>query len=150
MSRALSSLSENLQGMEWAGNLTTFHGSFRPCRINCRILVMNYYSRKYDFPYSTKSYARGEKLQVVRHSLIALIGPIIILGGIATGIVAPTESGALGVAYVALAGAFVTKRLTWARIAEAVCETVRLTSSMFVMIGAAAVVGWLRNGRRTV
>ena len=107
-------------------------------------LLMNYYySRKYDFPYSAKSYTWGEKLQVVRRSLIALIGPFIILGGIATGIVTPTESGALAVAYVALAGIFITKRLTWARIAEAVFETVRLTSSILVMIGAAAVVGWL-------
>lgn len=36
-------------------------------------------------------------------SLIALIDPVMILGGIATGIVTPTESGALAVAYVALA-----------------------------------------------
>lgn len=102
-----------------------------------------YYSRKYDFPYSTKSYTWGERLLVVRRSLIALIGPVITLGEIATRMVTPAESGALAVAYVALAGMFVAKRLTWARIVEAVFETVRLTSPVFVMIGAAAMVGWL-------
>lgn len=112
-------------------------------------LLMNYYySKKYDFPYSTRSYTWREKLQVLRHSLIALIGPIIIMGGIVTGIATPTESGAVAALYVALAGTLVTRKLTWRRFMEAVFETVRLTSSIFVIIGAATVVGWLLKWQR--
>jgi TRAP-type mannitol/chloroaromatic compound transport system permease large subunit len=76
-------------------------------------LLMNYYYfSEYDFAYSAKSCAWREKSLVVRHSLIALIGPIIILGGIVTGVTTPTESGAVAVAYAALAGLLATKGLT--------------------------------------
>ena len=113
-------------------------------------LLMNYYySRKYDFPYSTKSYTWKEKIRVVRHSLIALIGPVIIMGGIATGIATPTESGAVAVLYVAVVGVLVTRRLTFGRFVEAVSGTVRLTSSIFGVFGAAAVVGWLLKWQQT-
>ncbi|MBB4285370.1 TRAP transporter large permease [Roseospira goensis] len=76
-------------------------------------------------------------------SVPALIAPVIILGGIIAGVVTPTESGALAVAYVIAAGFLLTRTLTVAALARTIAETARLSSAIFLIIGAAAVIGWL-------
>lgn len=85
----------------------------------------------------------GDLLHAVGYSIPALLAPVIILGGIISGVVTPTESGALAVAYVVLAGLVITRELGPRRIAAAVADSARLTSVIFVIIGAAAVIGWL-------
>jgi len=77
------------------------------------------------------------------YSIPALIAPVIILGGIIAGVVTPTESGALAVAYVVLAGFLMTRQLTLTALTRSIGETARLTSAIFLIIGAAAVIGWL-------
>lgn len=85
----------------------------------------------------------GGLLRALVQAVPALIAPVIILGGIIAGVVTPTESGALAVAYVVAAGFLLTRRLTLRAIAGAVAETARLSSAIFLIIGAAAVIGWL-------
>ena len=102
-----------------------------------------YYSRKYSVPVSDFSEVRKQAKDILVRSVAALIAPVIIIGGIVTGIVTPTESGALGVAYCMVAGFFYTKQLDMKGLGMAIYETVRLTSSIFLIMGAATVVGWL-------
>lgn len=82
-------------------------------------------------------------LRAVGYAVPALLAPVIILGGIISGVVTPTESGALAVAYVTAAGLVLTGRLDLPNIAAAIGDCARLTSVIFVIIGAAAVIGWL-------
>ncbi len=77
------------------------------------------------------------------YALPALVAPVIILGGIIAGVVTPTESGALAVAYVVVCGLVVTRDLTFGAIVRTVAETARLSIAIFLIIGAAAVIGWL-------
>lgn len=77
------------------------------------------------------------------YAVPALIAPVIILGGIIAGVVTPTESGALAVAYVVAAGFLLTRQLTVSALARSVAETARLSSAIFLIIAAAAVIGWL-------
>jgi len=102
-----------------------------------------YYSRKYEVPVSDFGEIRKQAKDILIKSVAALIAPVIIIGGIVTGIVTPTESGALGVAYCLLAGFFYTRQLDMKGLGAAIYETVRLTSSIFLIMGAATVVGWL-------
>ena len=77
------------------------------------------------------------------YAVPALIAPVIILGGIIAGVVTPTESGALAVAYVVAAGFLLTRQLTVSALARSIAETARLSSAIFLIIAAAAVIGWL-------
>lgn len=107
-------------------------------------MIMNwYYSRKYNVPVSNFSYSRKEVVQILTRSAVALVAPVIIIGGIISGIVTPTESGALAVAYCTIAGFFYTGRLNMRSMGESIYEAVRLTSSVFLIMGSATVVGWL-------
>ncbi len=72
----------------------------------------------------------------------ALIAPFIIVAGIVMGFVTPTESGALTVFYVALCGR-VLGSLDLASLRIAIVDTARLTSAIFLIMAASAVVSWL-------
>lgn len=107
-------------------------------------MVMNYYySRKHKF--STKSNKASLKniLSAFVYALPALIAPFIIIGGIMFGVFTPTESGAIAVIYILIVGFFQTKELSLKKVWDAACESARLTSAIFLIIGAAIVIGWL-------
>ncbi len=67
----------------------------------------------------------------------ALLMPVIIIGSISSGIVSPTEAGAITVVYGLIVGALVYKELKWKDILFAFTETVRISGRIFVVIGAA-------------
>ena len=101
------------------------------------------YSHRYQVPVADFTEVRKRKKEILVRSLVALFAPVIIIGGIVTGIVTPTESGALAVGYCIAAGVFYTRKLTLGVLAESFYETVRLSSSIFLIMGAATVIGWL-------
>lgn len=72
----------------------------------------------------------------------ALIAPFIIVAGIVTGKVTPTESGALTAVYVAICGALL-RELNWVGLWKALVETAKLTSAIFLIIAASSTVSWL-------
>jgi tripartite ATP-independent transporter DctM subunit len=107
-------------------------------------MVMNYfYSRKNNMPILDSKAIRAEAGKTLKRSFSAILAPVIIIGGIVTGIVTPTESGALAVAYCLIVGVFLTRGLTLKGIWESLYETARLTSSIFLIMGAATIIGWL-------
>ena len=107
-------------------------------------MAMNYfYSLKHHMPVLDAKTVRAEAGAIIKKSVCALFAPIIIIGGIITGVVTPTESGALACAYCLVAGLVFTRELTAKALWEAIYETVRLTSSIFLIMGAATVIGWL-------
>ena len=112
-------------------------------------MVMNWlYSRRYNLPVNDPKEVRKEAKNILRRAFIALIAPFIIIGGIVTGVVTPTESGALAVVYCLIAGWLVTRELTLISLWEAIYETLRLTSAVFLIMGAATVVGWFLKWER--
>jgi TRAP-type C4-dicarboxylate transport system, large permease component len=63
--------------------------------------------------------------------------PFIIVGSIISGIVSPTEAGAIAVVYGLIAGGLVYRELKWEDIKFAFCETVKTSGRIFIVIGAA-------------
>ncbi len=117
--------------------------------LGAAFMVMNwYYVRKYNVPRTDSADVYARRWPILSRSLLALVAPCIIMGGIVTGIVTPTESGALAAAYCVFAGVFVTRELTIKKFAEALYEAVRLTSAIFLIMGGAAVIGWYLKWER--
>jgi len=73
----------------------------------------------------------------------SLFMPVIILGGIMSGIVTPTEAGALAVAYGLIVGIYIHKDLTWKQIPGLLVNTAKATARIMVIIAGAAAFGWL-------
>lgn len=77
----------------------------------------------------------------LKDAILALLMPVIIIGGIVGGVFTPTESGAVAVAYALLLGGIVYRELSWRKIAEAFMDaavmngiilTVLMTASLFI------------------
>ncbi|MEZ6853478.1 TRAP transporter large permease [Halodesulfovibrio aestuarii] len=78
----------------------------------------------------------------------ALFAPGIIVGGILFGFMTPTESGAVASGYVLLMGLLWTRQLSFKGIVQSISSTVRLSSVIFIVIGAATIVGWILSSER--
>ncbi len=73
----------------------------------------------------------------------ALMAPVVIIGGILGGIFTATEAGAIAVVYALLIGAFVYRELTWKGLINILFESMITTAVIMIIIGSAAVFGWL-------
>lgn len=75
-------------------------------------------------------------------TLPALLVPVIILGGILSGLSTVTEASAFAAVYTIGIGMFIYRRLTLAHIWDALLTTVRLSGVVFFLLGASTVLGW--------
>ena len=79
----------------------------------------------------------GPVWKTFKSSLPALVMPFLIVGSITSGIVSPTEAGAIAVLYGVLVGRFVYRAFSWEDMKFAFKETVRVSARIFTVIGAA-------------
>ncbi len=93
-------------------------------------------------------YPRQERAtvgEIWHHALsgaAALLTPAIIMGGILTGTTTAAEAGILACGYSLLLGA-IYRTLDFAKIWNALTETVMITALIMVIIGFAGAMGWL-------
>ena len=96
-----------------------------------------------------RNYPRGEKFtfkEFVRYSLKALpalLTPVILLGGIYSGVVTATEAGALAALYTIIIAAFGYKVLGLKKIMKAVKETVIQTGILMAIITGAYILSYV-------
>ncbi|SFM64872.1 TRAP transporter large permease [Shimia aestuarii] len=81
-------------------------------------------------------------------SLPALMVPIVILGGILSGLTTVTEASAFAAVYTLLVGALLYRRLSWAKVWDAMVVTIRFSGVVFFLLAASAVLSWfvVRSG----
>jgi tripartite ATP-independent transporter DctM subunit len=99
-------------------------------------------SIKRGYPRSAKT-TFMEKLIGLKDAIIPLLMPIIILGGILSGIFTPTEAAAVAVAYALIIGFFVLKSLKLVDLPPMFVNTAKITGVVFLIIGTASIVSWV-------
>ena len=82
-----------------------------------------------------------ERMEALWEAKWALMVPVLVLGGIYTGITTPTEAGVVAVVYALFAETFITKTMTWKKLVEIFSSTVHTTGMMFFVITAATAMG---------
>ena len=73
----------------------------------------------------------------------ALMMPVVILGGIYSGIFTATEAAAVAAVYGAGVGAFIYKELTWADIPKVLLQAAVATTVIMFVVGGANIFGWI-------
>jgi tripartite ATP-independent transporter DctM subunit len=76
-------------------------------------------------------------------ALPPLLTPLIIVGGIWTGIFTPTEAGAIACIYALLLGFVVYRDVSFKDLIDVLARTVRFTSIIMFIIAIATFYGWL-------
>lgn len=82
-------------------------------------------------------------MKKVWEGILAIIMPVMVLGGIYSGVVTPTESAVVGVVYTLIIGIFVFKTLNWSNIKDALVEAAMLSAPVMFLLGGATVFGRL-------
>ncbi|NQZ30899.1 MAG: TRAP transporter large permease [Oceanospirillaceae bacterium] len=78
-----------------------------------------------------------------KRAILPLMTPVIIVGGIVTGAFTPTEAAICAAAYAIFLGQVVYKTLSVRKLSVIVIETVEITASIMMIIGAASVFAWI-------
>lgn len=84
----------------------------------------------------------GHAVKAFLPTLPALLVPVIILGGIISGLSTVTEASAFAAVYTIVIGVALYRRLTLQTIWAALLTTVRLSGVVFFLLGASTVLGW--------
>ena len=81
------------------------------------------------------------RIQKTKKAIWGFILPVIILGGIYSGIVTPTEAAFLACFYGIIVSVFIYKEMSFPKFREVLKESINITSMIFLVIAAAMIFG---------
>jgi len=84
-----------------------------------------------------------EVLRLSRRALLSLMTPVIIVGGIWSGIFTPTESGVVASAYAMVLGLLIYRDISLQDLREVFYTTIEFTAIVLFIISIAVLYGWL-------
>jgi tripartite ATP-independent transporter DctM subunit len=108
------------------------------------MMVIFYYTlhKKEYFPAPAPKATFKERLKYTKEGLPSVLSPVIILGGILTGIVTPTESGVIAVIYSLVLG-FIYKEIKFKDLFNILKDSALSTGLVMFVIVAAQMFGWV-------
>lgn len=90
-----------------------------------------------------KAATASEILSTGKDTILALIMPIIIIGGIMTGIFTPTESGAVAVFYALIVSVLVYRQMDMKAFWEALVNSAKSSGQVLVVVACASLFTWV-------
>ena len=93
--------------------------------------------------YPVKEFSWKEVGQATKEALLSLLTPVIIIGGIWTGIFSPTEAACIAATYAFILSVLVYRELSWKDVYQALIETARDSAGILCLICGAASFSWL-------
>ena len=136
-----SLMSVSIAGLFAAGILTGLLLAF------LLMLLAAYYAAKRNYPKRPRSTLRM-MLRSTKDAVVPLLMPVIILGGILSGVFTPTEAAAVAVGYAAFVGLFVFKTIKFRDFLPLFYQTAMVTGVVFLIIGTASICGWVLASER--
>ena len=85
----------------------------------------------------------AERRKAFKEAIIPLGFPVLILGGIYSGIFSPTEAAAVSVAYAFVVEKFIYKSVTWKDLYHLALSTGLVTGTVFILLAAGAAFSWV-------
>lgn len=110
----------------------------------CLMVVSGLICKKKGFGAESKTkYDGHETWEAFKDAIWALLVPVIVLGGIYSGVFTPTEAGAVAAAYGLIAGFFIYRELTFKDLLKILIDTAANTSLVLLIIGCAGAFTWV-------
>lgn len=110
----------------------------------CLMVVSGLICKKKGFGAESKTkYDGHETWEAFKDAIWALLVPVIVLGGIYSGVFTPTEAGAVAAAYGLIAGFFIYRELTFKDLAKILIDTAANTSLVLLIIGCDGAFTWV-------
>lgn len=106
-------------------------------------VVCFFLSRAENWPKSDKKLSLGQFLHALKDSWLAVMLPVIVLGGIYSGILTPTESAAVAVIYAFVVGVFIYKEMPYDELIKVIIDSGRGSSMVLFIIATSTAFSWL-------
>lgn len=106
------------------------------------MVMVSWYAWKRNYPRDAK-FSFVVLGKTFKRALLPLITPLIIIGGIVSGVFTPTEASIAAVFYALFLGLFVYRTLNWQSLSRVSMETVEITASIMLIVAAASIFGWI-------
>ena len=113
------------------------------CIVISLVAVVLYLSNKEQWPKADKKISFAELLKSFFSAIPALLLPIIILGGIYSGILTPTESAAVAVVWSLIAGVFIYKEVKFEDLVPIVLDSAKGSAMILFIIATSTAFSWL-------
>lgn len=78
-----------------------------------------------------------------RRAILPLLTPVLLIGGMTTGLFTPTEAAIAATFYALVLGLFVYRTLTLKRLVQVSMETAETTAIVLFIVGGASIFGWI-------
>jgi len=92
---------------------------------------------------SHRKYSLSESLTILKRGAWGLMLPIIVLGGIYTGIFTPTEAAAVSVVYALFVELFIYRELTFKKLTKVLKDSAVLSGALLFILSCAMTFVWL-------
>ena len=121
-----------------------FMAGFLPGIFICLVLcvVAHFLCKKQGFEPSEKA-TRQEKIHAFKDAILAILMPVIILGGIYSGVFTPTEAAVIAVFYGLIVGVFVYKEIKLSDIPRILTDSAITMSTVLLIMSASTIFGWI-------
>jgi tripartite ATP-independent transporter DctM subunit len=96
---------------------------------------------KYNFPTEGK-FSLSRVIDTFKKAFLTLFMPVIILGGLISGIFTPTEAGAVAVLH-ALLISITYKRFSWKWLYRILVDSAVMSSIVMILVGTSTLLGWV-------
>lgn len=106
------------------------------------ILLTLIYSKLKNYP-RTGTFSFQQIKSTFKDAVLAIIMPLIIIGGILSGVFTPTEAATVATVYAFFVGYFVFKGFKLKDLFKIVLESVVISASILIIVAFTSVVGWI-------
>lgn len=122
-----------------------FIGGFLPgILMGVGLMIYSYFiGKKRNYIGREKKASLKEIFNAGKSALLALLMPVIIIGGIMSGVFTPTESATIAVFYALIIGMFVYKELKFKDIYPALVDSAKSTGQVLVVVAFASLFTWV-------
>jgi C4-dicarboxylate transporter, DctM subunit len=102
-----------------------------------------YYSARHTAKEVRERVSLARFLSASREGLWAILAPVVILGGIYSGLFSPTEAAGVACVYAILVSMVVYREIGWRELFDVAARSVYLTALVFIIVAAAGLYAWL-------
>ena len=107
-------------------------------------MILNHrISSKRGYQMQAEKASRAEVFKAMKDGIFALFMPVIILGGILSGIITPTEAAGVAVGYALFVGLFIFRTLTPRNIWDALKNTVAISGVSLLLVSVGGILSWV-------
>jgi len=107
------------------------------------MIATSFISKKRNYPVAGRKATWRERGQSFRKTALALLTPVILLGGILTGVFTPTEAAAVAAFYALVVTLFLTRTLGIKELPSIFIESAVQSGVILLLVGASVVFAWI-------